>query len=248
MGFRLGWNINLQSLSCHVATGQCIQAVWVLLWARPGRGLSAVHAVREDLCAGLACLDFATLCTQSSPSTPERIIGSIRHHRSCRSAEFATHHSAWAQVPHLLLAQSKALFPRWSRCQNRSFSKMTLGEAYIKDILRPPPTGSVPANVAHPFQTSFYTYLTKKFIPRHWYLAAGFTFTLTLYGTLDGLREAGKKKAYDAAVMEGRQPCKFARTGVPMGTGRCLPGAWASMNNNPTRVSINHFASSFFFV
>lgn len=50
---------------------------------------------------------------------------------------------------------------------------MTLTEAYLKDIIRPPPTGSVPANVAHPFQTSFYTYFTKKFLPRRAALVAG---------------------------------------------------------------------------
>ena len=87
-----------------------------------------------------------------------------------------------------------------------------LTEAYLKDIIRPPPTGSVPANVAHPFQTSFYTYVTKKFIPKHWYLAAGVTFTLTLYGTLDALRESGKKKAYDDAIAAGRPPCELVRS------------------------------------
>jgi hypothetical protein len=85
---------------------------------------------------------------------------------------------------------------------------MVLGEAYLKDILRPPPTGAVPANVPHPFAKSLYTYFTKRVMVKHWYLAAGFAFTLTLYGTLDELRDAGKKKAYDAAVMEGRQPCE----------------------------------------
>jgi hypothetical protein len=83
-----------------------------------------------------------------------------------------------------------------------------LTEAYLKDIIRPPPTTHLPSNVAHPFQTSFYTYFTKKFLPRHWYLAAGATFTLTLYGTLDSLREAGKKKAYDDAIAAGRPPCE----------------------------------------
>eukprot|EP00798_Chlamydomonas_sp_ICE-L_P007197 gene7197-305_t len=83
---------------------------------------------------------------------------------------------------------------------------MTLGEAYLKDILRPPPTGFVPQNVAHPFQKSSYTYLTKKFFPRHWYLAAGFAFTITMYGQLDGLRESGKKGAYDSAVEAGKTP------------------------------------------
>ncbi|KAG2451034.1 hypothetical protein HYH02_004303 [Chlamydomonas schloesseri] len=83
---------------------------------------------------------------------------------------------------------------------------MTLGEAYLKDILRPPPTGFMPENVAHPYQKSFYTYATKKLFPRHWFLLAGFTFTLTLYGTLDSLRDAGKKKAYDEAVLAGKQP------------------------------------------
>lgn len=85
---------------------------------------------------------------------------------------------------------------------------MTLGEAYIKDILRPPPVGCVPANVAHPFQSSFYTYLTKRAVPKHWFLAAGFTFTLVMYSQLDNLREAGKQKNYDQAVMEGKKPCK----------------------------------------
>ena len=85
---------------------------------------------------------------------------------------------------------------------------MTLGEAYLKDILRPPPTGFMPANVAHPYQKSFYTYATKKLIPRHWFLLAGFTFTITLYGQLDSLRDAGKKKAYDEAVLAGKQPCE----------------------------------------
>lgn len=80
--------------------------------------------------------------------------------------------------------------------------------SFLKDILRPPPVGSVPANVPHPFQQSFYTYLTKKAIPRHWYMAAGFTVALTLYGTLDGLRDAGKKSKYDEAIMAGKTPCK----------------------------------------
>ena len=86
--------------------------------------------------------------------------------------------------------------------------KMVLDASFLKDIVRPPPTTSIPPNVAHPFQKSFYTYLTKKFLPRHWYLAAGATFTLTLYGTLDAAREAGKKKAYDDAVAAGRPPCE----------------------------------------
>nr|6RD4_8 Chain 8, Mitochondrial ATP synthase subunit ASA8 [Polytomella sp. Pringsheim 198.80]6RD5_8 Chain 8, Mitochondrial ATP synthase subunit ASA8 [Polytomella sp. Pringsheim 198.80]6RD7_8 Chain 8, Mitochondrial ATP synthase subunit ASA8 [Polytomella sp. Pringsheim 198.80]6RD8_8 Chain 8, Mitochondrial ATP synthase subunit ASA8 [Polytomella sp. Pringsheim 198.80]6RD9_8 Chain 8, Mitochondrial ATP synthase subunit ASA8 [Polytomella sp. Pringsheim 198.80]6RDA_8 Chain 8, Mitochondrial ATP synthase subu len=83
---------------------------------------------------------------------------------------------------------------------------MVLGEVYLKDILRTPPTGAIPANVPHPFQTSFYTYATKKLIPRHWYLLGGFTFTITLYGILDGLRDSGKKKAYDEAIHAGKTP------------------------------------------
>ncbi|KAG1669625.1 hypothetical protein FOA52_010785 [Chlamydomonas sp. UWO 241] len=81
---------------------------------------------------------------------------------------------------------------------------MVLTAEFMKDIVRPPPTGFVPPNVAHPFQTSFYTYFTKKFVPRHWYLAAGATFTLTLYGTLDHLLQSGKKAAYDNNVKEGK--------------------------------------------
>lgn len=111
---------------------------------------------------------------------------------------------------------------------DKAVYRMTLGEAYLKDIIRPPPTGSIPANVAHPFQTSFYTYFTKKFIPRsdgcllilacmlmlamhsfrHWYLAAGATFTLTVYGVLDSLREQGKKAAFDEKTKAGLPTCE----------------------------------------
>ena len=90
-------------------------------------------------------------------------------------------------------------------------AKMVLGEAFIKDILRPPPTGFVPDNVPHPFQKSFYTYVTKRALPRHWFLLAGFTFAVTLYGTLDKMRELGKQKAYDEAVLAGKQPCGLMR-------------------------------------
>lgn len=86
---------------------------------------------------------------------------------------------------------------------------MVLGEAYLKDILRTPPTTSLPANVPHPYQKSFYTYATKKLIPKHWFLLAGFATTLTLYGMLDNLRDAGKKSGYDAAVLAGKAPCEY---------------------------------------
>jgi hypothetical protein len=84
---------------------------------------------------------------------------------------------------------------------------MAMTEQYLAGILRPPPTGAVPANVPHPFHSP-YTYLVKRALPKHWFLAAGFTFTISLYGVLDGLRDSGKKAAYDAAVMEGKQPCE----------------------------------------
>lgn len=85
---------------------------------------------------------------------------------------------------------------------------MVLGEAYLKDILRTPPTTSLPENVPHPYQKSFYTYASKKLIPKHWFLLAGFATTLTLYGILDDLRDSGKKSAYDTAVLAGKAPCK----------------------------------------
>mmetsp|Transcript_20102 Transcript_20102/g.55962 ORF Transcript_20102/g.55962 Transcript_20102/m.55962 type:complete len:90 (-) Transcript_20102:373-642(-) len=80
--------------------------------------------------------------------------------------------------------------------------------SYLKDILRPAPTAAegIPANVAHPFQKSFYTYLTKRAIPKHWYLAAGFGFTLFVYGAVDGLRDDIKKSAYDQKVLSGQPP------------------------------------------
>lgn len=97
---------------------------------------------------------------------------------------------------------------------------MVLGEALLKDVLRPPPVASVPANPAHPFQSSFYTYLTRRAIPKHWYLAAGFTFTLTMYGLVDGLRESGKKAKYDEAVLAGKQPCEWGGSGRGAARGR----------------------------
>ena len=63
---------------------------------------------------------------------------------------------------------------------------MTLGEIYLKGVLRPPPTGFIPEVVPHPFQTSFSYYITKKFIPKHWYLAVGFGFTLVRRMDSDG--------------------------------------------------------------
>jgi hypothetical protein len=97
---------------------------------------------------------------------------------------------------------------------------------FLKGIVRPPPTGFVPPNVAHPFQTSFYTYLTKKFIPRHWYLAAGATFTLTLYGTLDTLLQSGKKSAYDTNVKEGKPTCEWGMRSQQQGELAVLIVAW----------------------
>lgn len=41
---------------------------------------------------------------------------------------------------------------------------------------------------------------------QHWYLAAGFTFTLLAYGAVDGLRDDVKKSAYNQKVLAGQPP------------------------------------------
>lgn len=115
-----------------------------------------------------------------------------------------------ASPPEPLLPSPNTAGSRPPQKQSHTANRMAgLTEAYLKDILRPPPTGAVPKNVAHIFQSSPYTYFVKRAIPKHWYLAAGFGFTVTLYGVFDGLRDSGKKASYDAAVMEGKQPCEF---------------------------------------
>jgi hypothetical protein len=43
---------------------------------------------------------------------------------------------------------------------------------------------------------------------QHWFLAAGFTFTLVAYGAVDGLRDDMKKSAYDQKVLAGQKPCE----------------------------------------
>ena len=43
---------------------------------------------------------------------------------------------------------------------------------------------------------------------RHWYLAAGATFTLTIYGVLDSLREQGKKASFDEKTKAGLPTCE----------------------------------------
>lgn len=107
---------------------------------------------------------------------------------------------------------------------------MVLGEQYMAGILRPPPTTHLPANTLHPFQKSFVYYMQKKGLPKHWYLLSGFAFTLTLFTTLDGLRETGKKSAYDAAVLAGKTPCEFSS---PFGRSTyLLRGVWCCICND----------------
>jgi hypothetical protein len=108
---------------------------------------------------------------------------------------------------------------------------MTLGEAYLKDVLRTPPTTHLPPPTPHPFQKSFYTYVTKKALPKHWFLLAGAGFMLTLYGTLDGLRESGKKSAYDAAVMAGQTPCEWVCMALQLRPSDLVPATGSSIDS-----------------
>ena len=86
---------------------------------------------------------------------------------------------------------------------------MVLGEAYLRNILRPPPVdaSALPANPAHPFQKSFMFYLRQRFLKHHTPLLFGYAVSLYVFSQLDGAMKNGKKKAFDKAIEEGHSPC-----------------------------------------
>jgi hypothetical protein len=87
-------------------------------------------------------------------------------------------------------------------------SRMVLGEAYLQNILRAPPTD--PANwlnKPHPFQTDISYYLRKRFVKNHHALVIGYVFSLWAFGKVDDLMESSKVKKYEKAVLAGQLPC-----------------------------------------
>ncbi|KIY96966.1 F1F0 ATP synthase associated 10.0kDa protein [Monoraphidium neglectum] len=85
---------------------------------------------------------------------------------------------------------------------------MVLGEAYLKGILRPPlaDVKALPPNPPHPFQTDLLFYLRQRFFKHHTPLVFGFAVAIYAFTQVDSMMAAGKKKAYDEAIAEGRSP------------------------------------------
>ncbi|KAI8474042.1 MAG: mitochondrial ATP synthase subunit ASA8 [Monoraphidium minutum] len=85
---------------------------------------------------------------------------------------------------------------------------MVLGESYLRGILRPPLADPrmLPPNPPHPFQTDFMFYLRQRFFKHHTPLVIGFAFAIWAFTQADKGMAGAKKKAYDEAVKEGREP------------------------------------------
>lgn len=87
---------------------------------------------------------------------------------------------------------------------------MVLGEQYLQNILRPPPTnvGAVPPNPLHPFQSNFMYYLRKRFIPHHAPLVYGYIFSIFCFSSIDAAMKNAQANKYEAAIKEGKAPCE----------------------------------------
>ncbi|KAF8068389.1 hypothetical protein HT031_002078 [Scenedesmus sp. PABB004] len=85
---------------------------------------------------------------------------------------------------------------------------MVLGEAYMRNILRPPPAegAALPPNPAHPFQQSFSFYLRQRFLRHHFPLVFGYGVAIYLFMGIDSARNSAQKAAYDKAIEEGHAP------------------------------------------
>jgi len=87
---------------------------------------------------------------------------------------------------------------------------MTLTEAYMRNILRPPPAdpSNLPPNPPHPFQKNFSFYLKNRFLKYHFPLVVGYGLTVYLFTKIDEARNNAKKAAYEKNISEGHSPCK----------------------------------------
>jgi hypothetical protein len=116
---------------------------------------------------------------------------------------------------------------------------MTLGESYLRGILRPPPVSAeaLPPNPSHPFQQSFTYYLRTRLLKHHFPLILGFGFAVYVFNGVSGAMQQAKVNSYEKAIKEGRVPCEpalpgHADAGAPCrmqpeclaraGAGRCL--------------------------
>lgn len=91
---------------------------------------------------------------------------------------------------------------------------MTLGEAYLRGILRPPHPNpaALPPNPPHPFQTSFMYYFRQRFLKHHTPWVFGYAFSIWVFMQVDKGMQNGKKAAYEKAIAEGHKPCEWGRT------------------------------------
>lgn len=87
---------------------------------------------------------------------------------------------------------------------------MVLGESYLKGILRPPleDVRALPPNPPHPFQKSLSFYLKQRFFKHHTPLVVGFGVAIWAFTKADDAMRNGKRRAFDEAVAEGRNPCE----------------------------------------
>jgi hypothetical protein len=92
---------------------------------------------------------------------------------------------------------------------------MVLGEAELRNILRPPPASveALPPNPAHPFQKSFAYYFRQRFLKHHTPFLVGYGFSIWCFVQLDSAMKNGKKKSYEHAIAEGHTPCECCRQG-----------------------------------
>jgi hypothetical protein len=93
---------------------------------------------------------------------------------------------------------------------------MVLGEAYLRGILRPPPTSAaaLPPNPPHPFQQSFAFYVRQRFMKHHVALVVGYGITIWAFLNIDKARNGAQKANYDKAVSEGHVPCELCVRGA----------------------------------
>lgn len=87
---------------------------------------------------------------------------------------------------------------------------MVLGEAHLRNILRPPPVDptNLPPNPPHPFQKSFSFYLRQRFLKHHFPLVFGYGVAIYLFMGIDSARNSAQQASYEKAISEGHSPCE----------------------------------------
>jgi hypothetical protein len=90
---------------------------------------------------------------------------------------------------------------------------MVLGEAHLRNILRPPPVDptNLPPNPPHPFQKSFSFYLRQRFLKHHFPLVFGYGVAIYLFMGIDSARNNAQQASYEKAISEGHSPCECCR-------------------------------------